>query len=159
MWNLATEPLWSDSTHVILWRNDGYLHSFCNFSRSNAFSENFIRMKFILHKIFFQMSILSSRATSQMSFSLWWKSAENHLWEEMIILRGRGCLVVKINTNFFVRNEVLNIFHITIFSKITAKNNFGGKTIFQRMGCRTTKMNTTFSVGNGLLNTSLKFFL
>ncbi len=50
----------------------------------------------------------------------------------MSILRGKGCLVTKIIINFFVRNEVSNIFRVTIFSKktifpkITAKNNFLG---------------------------------
>ncbi len=50
------EP-WSDSIHVALWRNDRFLHSFHDFSKSNAFRENLIRMKFILHKIIFQMNI------------------------------------------------------------------------------------------------------
>ncbi len=42
--------------------------------------------------------------------------------------------MTKINITFFVGIEVLNIFHLTIFSKktifskITAKNNFGGTT-------------------------------
>ncbi len=53
MWNLATASAWSDLIQVTLWRNDGFLHSFCNFSKSNAFGENFIRTKFILHKNFF----------------------------------------------------------------------------------------------------------
>ncbi len=89
---------------------------------------------------------------------------KNHLWEDMTILRGRGRLATKININFLVRNEVLNIFYLTIFSrkiifsKIIAKNNFGGMTIFQGIGCRTTKMNVTFSMKNGIPNTALKFF-
>ncbi len=49
---------WSDSVHIALWRKDGFLHSFRYFSESNAFSENLIRMKFILHKIFLQISLL-----------------------------------------------------------------------------------------------------
>ncbi len=101
---------WSDLIHVILWRNNGFLHSFCNFSKNNAFGENFIRTKFILHKIFFRMSIRSSKKTSRMFFNLCWKTAKTYLWGHMTILRGRGCLVTKINTNFFVRNEVLSIF-------------------------------------------------
>ncbi len=60
---IFVEPC-SDSIHKALWRNDGFLHSFCDFSKSNAFSENFIRTKFILHKIFFQMSIFLSNKTS-----------------------------------------------------------------------------------------------
>ncbi len=78
----------------------------------------------------------------------------------MTILRGRGCIATKININFFVRNEVFNIFHITIkkkkkklFSKITVKNNFWGMTIFQGIGRRMTKINITFSMGNGIPNT------
>ncbi len=152
IWNLETAPAWFDLIYVTSWRNDGILHWLCNFSKSNAFGENFRRTKFILHKIFFRIGILSSRKISWMFF-----------------LRGRTCLVTKININFFVRNEVLNIFHITIFSKnktkqnseITEKNNFfgvGGMTIFQRMGCWTTKMSITFSMGNGIPNTALKFF-
>ncbi len=48
----------------------------------------------------------------------------------MTILKGRGRVATKININFFVRNEVLNIFYITIFPKKTnifqnnRKNNF-----------------------------------
>ncbi len=46
----------------------------------------------------------------------------------------RECLATKINVNFFVRDEVLNIFHVTIFfkkkkkknSKIIEKNCFWG---------------------------------
>ncbi len=117
MWNLATVPAWSDLIHVILWRNDGFLHSYCNFSKSNAFSENFVRTKFILHKIFFLMSILSSRKTSRMLFNLCWKNCEKQFVWGHDHFEGKGCLATKINTNFFERNEVLNIFHITIFKK------------------------------------------
>ncbi len=38
---IFVEP-WSDSIHIALWRNDGFLHSFHNFSKNNAFSENLI---------------------------------------------------------------------------------------------------------------------
>ncbi len=64
----------------------------------------------------------------------------NHLWEDATILRERGRLVKKINITFFVENEVLNIFHSTIFSKkiifskVTAENFFfgrGGMNIFE----------------------------
>ncbi len=58
------------------------------------------------------------------------KIVKNHLWEDMTILRRRGCLATKININFFVRNKVLNIFHVTIFS---IKNNiFQQNIIFGR---------------------------
>ncbi len=63
----------SDSIHIALWRNDGVLHSFHGLSESNALSENLIRTKFILHKILFLMSILSSSKTSWMFFSLHYK--------------------------------------------------------------------------------------
>ncbi len=46
------------------------MDSFYDFSKSNAFNENLIRMKFILHKISLQMSILSSSKTSWMFFNL-----------------------------------------------------------------------------------------
>ncbi len=36
---------------------------------------------------------------------------------DMAILKGRGRLVTKINVTYFVGNVVLNIFHLTIFSK------------------------------------------
>ncbi len=52
-----------------LMRNYGFLHSFCNFSKSNAFGENYIRTKFIPPKIFFWMSILSSRKTLWIFFN------------------------------------------------------------------------------------------
>ncbi len=54
-----------------------FLHSFCNFLKSNVFGKNFIRTEFILHKIFFRMSILSSRKTLRMFFNLCWKK----LWK------------------------------------------------------------------------------
>ncbi len=81
MWNSATAPAWSDQIHVTLWRNDGFLHSLCNFSKNNAFGKNFIRTKFILHKIFFRMSILLRRKalrrkTSWMFFNLCWKNCD-----------------------------------------------------------------------------------
>ncbi len=46
--------LWSDSIHTALWRNNVFLHSFYDFSKNNAFCENLIRKKLILHRIFFQ---------------------------------------------------------------------------------------------------------
>ncbi len=71
----------------------------------------------------------------------------------------------KININFFVRNEVLNIFRVTIFSKrtiftkITVKKNYEGRDDhFSGKGCPTTKINIIFSMGNGVPNTTLKFF-
>ncbi len=83
----------------------------------------------------------------------------------MTIFSGKGYLVAKININFFITNEILSIFYLTIFSK---KKNFQnnceksfleGMTIFQGTGCWTTKMNITFSAGNGVPNLALKFFL
>ncbi len=62
--------VWYDSIHIDLRRNDGFLHLFRDFTESNAFSENLIRMKFILHKIYFRMGILSSSKTSWMFFNL-----------------------------------------------------------------------------------------
>ncbi len=53
---ILIEP-WSGSIRIALWKVDGFLHSFCDFSKSIAFIENLIRTKFILHKIFFRMSI------------------------------------------------------------------------------------------------------
>ncbi len=44
------------------------------------------------------------------------KIVKNHLWEVVTILRGKGRLATKINITFFVRNEILNIFHLSIFS-------------------------------------------
>ncbi len=76
MWNLATTPTWSDLICLTLWRNDAFLHPFCNFSKSNAFSKNLVRTKFILYKIFFRMSIFSSSKTAWIFFSLRWKNCE-----------------------------------------------------------------------------------
>ncbi len=52
------------------------------------------------------------------------KTVKTHLWDDMAILRGRSHLVTKINVTFFVGNGILNIFHLTIFFKVTTKNNF-----------------------------------
>ncbi len=38
------EP-WSNSIYITLWKNDGFLHLFHDFSKSNAFSKNLIRTK------------------------------------------------------------------------------------------------------------------
>ncbi len=116
MWNLTTAPAWSNLIHVTLQRNDEFLHIFYNFSKSNAFGKNF-RTKFILHKIFFRMSILSSRKTLRMFFNLCWKICEKPFVGEHDHFEERGCLATKINIMFFVRNEVSNIFHITIKKK------------------------------------------
>ncbi len=56
-----------------LWRNNGFLHSSRNFSKSNAFSENLMKTKFILHKIFFRMSTFSNCKTSG-TFNLRWEN-------------------------------------------------------------------------------------
>ncbi len=60
--------------HGIVWTYL-YIHS-VNFSKSNTFGENFIRTKFIFRQIFFPLSILLSRKTSLMFFSLFWKNCE-----------------------------------------------------------------------------------
>ncbi len=60
---------WSDSRRIVLRRNNRFLHSFHDFSNSNAFSENFIRTKFILHKIVFRLSTLSNNKTSLIFFN------------------------------------------------------------------------------------------
>ncbi len=58
------------------------------------------------------------------------KIVKKHLLEDITILRWRVCLATKISINFFVRNKVLNIFHLTIFSKQkkNKKNNIFQKT-------------------------------
>ncbi len=104
--------------HVTVWRNGGLLHFFRNFSKSNAFSKNLIRTKFILHKILCRISILSSSRTSWMFFIYIEKIVKNYLWEDIIVLRGRGVWRQK-SIFFFQGNENLNIFHFTIFSKKT----------------------------------------
>ncbi len=78
---------------------------------------------------------------------------------EMTVLKGRGRLPTKVNITFFVGNETLKIFYLTIFlkntvfSKITAKNNvLEGMSIFEGKRCRTTKINITFSMENGAPN-------
>ncbi len=44
------------------------------------------------------------------------KLQKAHLWEDMTVLRG-GASGDKNQNNFFVGIDVLNIFHLTIFSK------------------------------------------
>ncbi len=68
-----------------------------------------------------------------MFFNLRWKCCKQPLV-------GGDHQVTKINTTFFVGNEVSNIFHLTIFSsttifsKITARNNFGRRDYFLGKG-------------------------
>ncbi len=66
------------------WRNDEFLHSVRDFSKSNAFSENLIPAKFILHEIFFKMSLLSSGKTSWMFFNLQSVPQKTHMEKEKI---------------------------------------------------------------------------
>ncbi len=77
------------------------------------------------------------------------KIAKNPV-EDMTGLKGGARLSTKISITFFVGIEVLNIFHLTIFStktiffsKLTAKIIFGGKNIFEGTGRRATRMNIT----------------
>ncbi len=71
----------------------------------------------------------------------------------MNVLRGRGRLGTKINITFFVGNEVLNIFHSTIFakktifSKITAKIIFEGHDLFWGNGASDDKNEYKLSRG------------
>ncbi len=78
----------------------------------------------------------------------WRKLRKTHLWKNMTVLRG-GASAKKNQYNlFFVGIDVLNIFHLTTFSKKKKKfqNNteklfLGGMTIFEETGRRMTKMN------------------
>ncbi len=135
MRNFATAPAWSNLIHVTLGRNYGFLHPFCNSSKGNAFDENFVRTKFILHKIFFLMSILSSRKTSQMFFNLHRKNCKKPFVGGHGHFEGKGCLAKKINIKFFVGNLILNIFYIILFSKSKKRQYFpklAWKTIFRQ---------------------------
>ncbi len=114
--------LWYDSMLIILWRNNGFLHVFHDFWKSNAFSKNFVRTKLFSIKFSSEWVYFRARKTRCSSIYVE-KIVKNHLWEDITILRGRGCLATKININFFVRNKVLNIFHITIFSKKKERKN------------------------------------
>ncbi len=67
------------------------------------------------------------------------------------LLKGRGRLATKMNRTFFMENEVLNIFHWTVFLKKAVflekmgKNNFWGTwPFFRRKGHLTLKTNITF---------------
>ncbi len=146
-----------DLIHVALWRNDGFLHSFCNFWKSNAFGENFIRTKFILYEIFFWMSILLRRKTSQDVLQWLLKKLRKTIcgrtwpfWREEDVWH-------KNQYTFFVRNEVLNFFlynslsnkkNEQYFPKLTAKNYFWGAwPFFREWNVGEQKMNITFSWG------------
>ncbi len=82
--------------------NDGFFHSFYNFSKSNAFGKNFMRMQFILQKIFFRMSTLSSRKTSCMFFNLHSKITLPNLLLTIITHDGFSQFFLKIQ--FFSKN-------------------------------------------------------
>ncbi len=123
MWNLATVPAWSDIIYIILWRNYEFLYSFCNFSKSNAFGENFIRTKFILHKILFRMSILSSRETSQMFFNLCWKSCEKPFVGRYDHFEGKGVPGDKNRYKLFCKKWGFEYFLCNNFFKKKKNNN------------------------------------
>ncbi len=96
-------------------RDGGFLHSFCNFSKNSAFGENFIRTKFILHKLFFQMSILLSRKTLRMFFNLCWKNCEKPFVGGHDYFEGkRGVWRQKSIRTFFKEMRFWIFFRITI---------------------------------------------
>ncbi len=97
-----------------------FLLSFRNFSKSNVFSENLMRMKFILHKIFFQMSILSSSATSWMFFNLHWKNCEKPFAGEHNHFEEKGASGDKNQYNLFCRKWGFDYFS---FKNFFEKNN------------------------------------
>ncbi len=100
-WKLGSASSWSDLIHITLWRNDGFLHSFHNFLKSNAFGENLIRTKFILHKIFFQVSILSSNKILWMLFNLHSKMTLL-VFQFIIITHDKLMTVFTISAQFFM---------------------------------------------------------
>ncbi len=51
--------LWFDSIHIGLWRNDGFLHFFRDFSKSNAISKNF------KNEVYLLLNFLSNEYTSE----------------------------------------------------------------------------------------------
>ncbi len=64
-----------------------------------------------------------------------WKNGKKPFLGLKSLLKGRKCLATKMNVTFFMGNEVLNIFHLTIFSKKATflkkrKTFFEGVTIF-----------------------------
>ncbi len=63
------------------------------------------KIDFIIKQVFRKKAVFSE------------KIVKNHLWEDMTDLGGGGRrhLITKINTTFFVRSKVLNIFHLSIF--------------------------------------------
>ncbi len=131
MWNLATAPMWSDLIHATLGRNDGFLYSFCNFSKSNTCGENFIRTKFILHKLFFWMRILSSRKTSCCSLIYVEKILKTHFMGGYDHFKEKKLSGDKKQYKLFCKKWGFEYFSYnnfskrkTIFSKITMKNNF-----------------------------------
>ncbi len=123
--------VWPNTRNLI---ENWFLHSFCNFPKSNAFGEDFIRTKFILRKIFFQMSILSNRRTLRMFFNLCWKNCEKSSVGGHDHFEGEGVPSIKNKYKFFCEKWCFEYFSYnnffkkknTIFSKITVENNFWG---------------------------------
>ncbi len=62
-------------------------------------------MDFCIHSVISQKIMHLEKIPHRCSSIYVEKIVKNHLYEDMTILRGRGCLVTKININFFVRNE------------------------------------------------------
>ncbi len=161
LWNLATAPAWSDLIHVTLRRNDGFLHSFFNFSRSDTFGQIFIRTKFILHKIFFRMEYTFEQENLADVLHLCWKNCEKPFVGGRNHFEGKGVSGGK--NQYFCKNEVLNIFYTTIFSKKQScpnyrKKIFEGMIILQGMGCRMTKINITFFYEKRIIQYGFEIF-
>ncbi len=93
------------------------------------------------------------------------ETAENHFVWKHDRFEGRGRLGTKINVTFFVGIDVLNILHLTtfskktIFSKITVKNYSSGSWPFLRERALPDDKNEyNLILENGVPNTVLKFF-
>ncbi len=76
----------------------------------------------------------------------------------MTILRGNWRLATKINRTFFVENEVLNIFNLTIFSKINVFQNNLKNNFWRRKEALNDKNEYEIFGGNGVSNTVFKCF-
>ncbi len=150
MWNLATTPTWSDLIHITVWRNNEFLHSFRNLSKSNAFAKNLTRTMLILHKISFRMSILSNSKTSWIFYNLRWNNCKKPFMGGHDCFEEKGASDNKNRYNsFFQKNN--------IFRNNCEKYISRGITIFQGIGCRTSKIIITFSMNYRILFWS--FFL
>ncbi len=146
IWNLATVPAWSDLIYVTLWRNDGFSHSFYNFSKVMHLAKILLEQSLFAIKFSFEWVYFQTKKPRCMFFNLCWKNCEKPFTRGHDHFEGKGSSGDKNQYKLFCKKWDFKDFYKTIFSKkkiskINAKSNFWGiRPFFREWGIRIEKL-------------------